>query len=55
MADAIASMSPIQRWIFSLLEIGAFDERRPWPWTIAMDYVPLEADSFGMGDILLFM
>lgn len=49
MADAIASMSPLQRWIFSLLEIGAFDERRPWLWTIAMDYVPLEADSFGMG------
>ncbi len=49
MADAIASMSPIQRWVFSLLEIGAFDDRRPWPWTIAMDYVPLEAESFGMG------
>lgn len=49
MADAIASMSPIQRWIFSLLEIGAFDERRPWLWTIAMDYVPLDADTFGMG------
>jgi len=29
MADAIATMSPIQRWVFSLLEIGAFDERRP--------------------------
>lgn len=54
MADAIASMSPIQRWIFSLLEIGAFDERRPWPWTIAMDYVPLEADSFGMGGYFAF-
>jgi len=49
MADAIAAMSPVQRWVFSLLEIGAFDERRPWLWTIAMDYVPLEDDSFGMG------
>lgn len=49
MSDKIAGMSPIQRWIFSLLEIGAFDERRPWPWTVAMDYVPLDADSFGMG------
>lgn len=49
MSDKIAGMSPLQRWLFSLLEIGAFDDRRPWPWTVAMDYVPLEADSFGMG------
>ncbi len=49
MSAKIRAMWPIQRWIFSLLEIGAFDERRPWRWTIAMDYVPLDADSFGMG------
>ncbi|WP_017294215.1 hypothetical protein [Geminocystis herdmanii] len=49
MSDKIADMYPLQRWIFSLLEIGAFDDRRPWPWTVAMDYVPLDADSFGMG------
>lgn len=49
MSDKIEAMFPIQRWLFSLLEIGAFDERRPWKWTIAMDYVPLDADTFGMG------
>jgi hypothetical protein len=49
MSDKIQAMSPLQRWIFSLLEIGAFDERRPWLWTIAMDYIPLTEDTFGMG------
>lgn len=49
MSDKIQAMPAIQRWVYSLLEIGAFDQRRPWPWTIAMDYVPLEADTFGMG------
>lgn len=49
MSEKIQTMSPIQRWLYSLLEIGAFDDRRPWHWTIAMDYVPLDADSFGMG------
>lgn len=49
MSANIQAMSPIQRWLFSLLEIGAFDDRRPWKWTIAMDYVPLDADTFGMG------
>jgi len=49
MSDKIEAMLPIQRGLFSLLEIGAFDERRPWKWTIAMDYVPLDADTFGMG------
>lgn len=49
MSANIEAMLPLQRWLFSLLEITAFDERRPWKWTIAMDYVPLDADSFGMG------
>jgi hypothetical protein len=49
MSDKIQAMPAIQRWVYSLLEIGAFDQRRPWPWTIAMDYVPLKADTFGMG------
>lgn len=49
MSEKIQAMFPIQRWIYSLLEIGAFDERRPWHWTIAMDYVPLDDDSFGIG------
>ncbi|MGI0479759.1 hypothetical protein ACN4EE_03105 [Geminocystis sp. CENA526] len=54
MSDKIEAMSPLQRWLFSLLEIGAFDERRPWHWTIAMDYVPLDADTFGMGGYFAF-
>ena len=49
MSAKLQAMFPLQRWIYSLLEIGAFDERRPWPWTIAMDFVPLDADSFGLG------
>ncbi|MEB3312051.1 MAG: hypothetical protein VKJ02_17635 [Snowella sp.] len=49
MSAKIQAMSPIQRWVYSLLEIGAFDARRPWPWSIAMDFVPLDSDSFGIG------
>lgn len=49
MSPHLQAMSALQRWIYSLLEIGAFDSRRPWPWAIAMDFVPLDSDSFGMG------
>jgi uncharacterized membrane protein YhaH (DUF805 family) len=49
MSAKIKAMSPLQRWIISLLEINAFDERRPWLWTIAMDFVPLNDDKFGIG------
>lgn len=49
MSEKLQAMFPLQRWVYSLLEIGAFDERRPWKWTIAMDYVPLDSDSFGIG------
>lgn len=49
MSAKIQAMLPIQRWIYSLLEIGAFDARRPWPWSIAMDFVPIDSDSFGIG------
>ncbi len=49
MSAKIQAMSPIQRWVYSLLEIGAFDSRRPWPWSIAMDFVPIDSDSFGIG------
>ena len=52
MSEKIQAMFPIQRWIYSLLEIGAFDQERPWPWTIAMDYVHLKKDTFGMGGYL---
>lgn len=45
----LKSLFPAQRWLYSLLEIGAFDDRRPWRWTIAMDFIPLSEDSFGMG------
>jgi hypothetical protein len=49
MSDKLQAMFPVQRWIYSLLEIGAFNDNRPWPWTIAMDYVPLHDDTFGLG------
>jgi hypothetical protein len=49
MSSYLQSMSALQRWVYSLLEIGAFDGRRPWPWAIAMDFVPIDSDSFGVG------
>ena len=49
LSPKLQAMSSLQRWIYSLLEIGAFDPQRPLPWTIAMDFVPLNSDSFGMG------
>jgi hypothetical protein len=49
MSATLQAMNPIQRWLVSLLEIGAFDDRRPLPWTIAMDFVPLDSDTFGLG------
>jgi hypothetical protein len=51
-APELKTMFPLQRWVFSLLEIGAFNRQRPWPWTIAMDFVPLEDKTFGMGGYL---
>lgn len=52
MAPELQAMFPAQRWLYSLLEIGAFSDKRPWPWTIAMDFVPLEDKTFGMGGYL---
>ncbi|MBE9117807.1 hypothetical protein IQ249_18060 [Lusitaniella coriacea LEGE 07157] len=49
MSPYLKSLFPAQRWLYSLLEIGAFDDRRPWHWTIAMDFIPLSEDSFGVG------
>ncbi|MGK7945644.1 MAG: hypothetical protein AB4058_14370, partial [Microcystaceae cyanobacterium] len=49
MSGKLQAMNSIQRWLYSLLEIGAFDDRRPHPWTIAMDFVPLDSDTFGLG------
>lgn len=37
------------RWVRSLLEIEAFDDRRPWPWTLAMDYIGRHEKTFGVG------
>ena len=49
MSPKIQAMMPLQRWIYSLLEIDAFSDQRPLKWTIAMDFVPLDSDNFGMG------
>lgn len=48
-SENLRAMFPLHRWIHSLLEIGAFDSRRPLKWTIAMDFVPLDSDSYGVG------
>lgn len=37
------------RWGKSVLEIDAFDSRRPWPWTLGMDFISWDEERFGMG------
>ncbi|MEL4896401.1 hypothetical protein [Crocosphaera sp. Alani8] len=37
------------RWGRSVLEIDAFDSRRPWPWTLAMDFISWDEERFGLG------
>jgi hypothetical protein len=37
------------RWGKSLLEIGAFDPRRPWPWSLGMDFIDRQEKTFGLG------
>ncbi|MFM1842366.1 MAG: hypothetical protein RLZZ490_1102 [Cyanobacteriota bacterium] len=45
----IRKLPPPLRWGRSVLEINAFDERRPWPWTLAMDFISWNEERFGMG------
>ncbi len=37
------------RWGKSLLEIDVFDDRRPWPWSLGMDFISWDEAKFGMG------
>ena len=48
----IRKLPPPIRWGKSVLEINAFDKRRPWHWTLAMDFISLEEERFGMGGYL---
>lgn len=45
----IRKLSPPIRWAKSILEIDAFDKRRPWPWTLAMDFISWNEERFGIG------
>jgi len=45
----IKKLPPPLRWGRSVLEINAFDARRPWPWTLAMDFISWNEERFGMG------
>ncbi|ACB49878.1 unknown [Crocosphaera subtropica ATCC 51142] len=37
------------RWGRSVLEIDVFDSRRPWPWTLGMDFISWDEERFGLG------
>ena len=45
----IRKLSPPLRWGKSVLEIDVFDPRRPWLWTLGMDFISWEDERFGMG------
>lgn len=49
MHDDLRKYHTTIRWARSLLEIGAFDERRPWPWSLGMDYIGRHERTFGVG------
>ncbi len=49
MHENIRKLPPTLRWGRSVLEINAFDSRRPWPWTLAMDFISWDEERFGMG------
>ena len=49
MHENIRKLPPPVRWGRSVLEINAFDDRRPWPWTLAMDFISWNEERFGMG------
>ncbi|XTZ10287.1 MAG: hypothetical protein ACQZ3N_09510, partial [cyanobacterium endosymbiont of Rhopalodia yunnanensis] len=49
MHENIKKLSPTFRWAKSVLEINAFDSRRPWQWTLAMDFISWNEEKFGMG------
>ena len=49
MNPELRKLLPPVRWLKSALEIDAFDQRRPTPWTLAMDFVPLDDPKYGVG------
>lgn len=49
MHENLRAMPPFVRWGRSVLEINAFDDRRPWPWTLAMDFIAWDEERFGIG------
>jgi hypothetical protein len=49
MHENLKKLSPAFRWAKSVLEINAFDSRRPWQWTLAMDFISWNEERFGMG------
>ncbi|MGP0129514.1 MAG: hypothetical protein ACTMUB_09725 [cyanobacterium endosymbiont of Rhopalodia musculus] len=49
MHENIKKLSPTFRWAKSVLEINVFDSRRPWQWTLAMDFISWNEEKFGMG------
>ncbi|MEA5510379.1 hypothetical protein VB715_11445 [Crocosphaera sp. UHCC 0190] len=49
MHENIRKLPPHLRWGRSILEIDVFDKRRPWPWTLAMDFISWDEEKFGLG------
>ncbi|NES82024.1 MAG: hypothetical protein F6K10_11800 [Moorea sp. SIO2B7] len=49
MHENIRKFPPPIRWARSVLEINAFDKRRPWHWTLAMDFISWDQETFGVG------
>ena len=49
MHENIKKLSPYLRWGRSVLEIDVFDDRRPWPWTLGMDFISWDEEKFGLG------
>ncbi|MGK7885250.1 MAG: hypothetical protein AB4057_11570 [Crocosphaera sp.] len=49
MHENLRNLPPHLRWGRSVLEIDVFDDRRPWPWTLAMDFISWDEEKFGLG------
>ncbi|MDJ0728962.1 MAG: hypothetical protein QNJ33_03120 [Crocosphaera sp.] len=49
MHESLRKLPPHLRWGKSVLEINAFDDRRPWPWTLGMDFISWDEEKFGVG------
>ncbi|WP_107671391.1 hypothetical protein, partial [Cyanothece sp. BG0011] len=49
MHENLRKLPPHLRWGRSVLEIDAFDSRRPWPWTLGMDFISWDEERFGLG------